>query len=492
MPTQQHEEEVAVSDPYQLKEEPLTSDDEDKTRTEESETEEDEDEDAQLPNAGSDQGLSSLGRTLRSLLPSESFEQMVREAERQVEEASRVALGPNTTVKSFGSTLQGTFLEGSDLDLYICSSREYDTRHTHDEQVKMLRFLEAELRKSFKSFEVKERRFEWHVRVPILILLFQSHQHELQVDISVGELDHVGVQKGFVDRLIRAALTKGEVALPMVLLVKRWAKVENLNKAFEGSLSPLAWTLLCLYFLICKDRLPKEALAVPAEEPVPRRNAVKLCQNCPTQQELSDFFDMVSELGQKAQATKAAHETGPFGVSLLPWKECHGETSDKAFFFIEDPAARLRGITVNVARGVKDQERWKNLLKRCEGARNLLRSKVFNSDNFLRQRAKQVPQGQAKIKAKPRPQPPRPEKKPMPKPPQTRVPAPLKPGVVKASPPPGVNGRQQDATLQKDKRDGHWRARSSDWRNAKRSRTYSWQQQEQQGWQRTPRMTWNV
>eukprot|EP00913_Durusdinium_trenchii_P009915 g9306.t1 len=187
-------------------------------------------------------------------------------------------------VKSFGSTLQGTFLEGSDLDLYICSSREYDTRHTHDEQVKMLRFLEAELRKSFKSFE--ERRFEWHVRVPILILLFQSHQHELQVDISVGELDHVGVQKGFVDRLIRAALTKGEVALPMVLLVKRWAKVENLNKAFEGSLSPLAWTLLCLYFLICKDRLPKEALAVPAEEPVPRRNAVKLCQNCPTQQDL--------------------------------------------------------------------------------------------------------------------------------------------------------------------------------------------------------------
>lgn len=29
-----------------------------------------------------------------------------------------------------------------------------------------------------------------------------------EVDISVGELDHVGVQKGFVDRLIRAALTK--------------------------------------------------------------------------------------------------------------------------------------------------------------------------------------------------------------------------------------------------------------------------------------------
>lgn len=27
-------------------------------------------------------------------------------------------------------------------------------------------------------------------------------------------------------------------------------------------------------------------------------------------EELSDFFDMVSELGQKAQATKAAHETG--------------------------------------------------------------------------------------------------------------------------------------------------------------------------------------
>lgn len=27
-------------------------------------------------------------------------------------------------------------LAGSDLDLYICSSREYDTRHTHDEQAR--------------------------------------------------------------------------------------------------------------------------------------------------------------------------------------------------------------------------------------------------------------------------------------------------------------------------------------------------------------------
>lgn len=39
-----------------------------------------------------------------------------------------------------------------------------------------------------------------------------------------------------MDRLIQAALAAAPSALPLVLLVKRWAKAEKLNKSYEGYL----------------------------------------------------------------------------------------------------------------------------------------------------------------------------------------------------------------------------------------------------------------
>eukprot|EP00438_Fugacium_kawagutii_P031173 Skav204302 [mRNA] locus=scaffold2227:142402:143828:- [translate_table: standard] len=81
-------------------------------------------------------------------------------------------------------------------------------------------------------------------------------------------------------------------------------------------------------------------------------------------------------------------------------QECHGDVNDKALFFVEDPAARSINRTVNVARGVKDSNRWKHLLQRCDVARRVLRMQNFNAENFFRMRGPVLrpgPSGPSKV-----------------------------------------------------------------------------------------------
>lgn len=57
-----------------------------------------------------------LGRSLWALLlPSQSFQELVAEAQAKIQETARKVLGAVAEVKSFGSILQGTFAEGPQL-----------------------------------------------------------------------------------------------------------------------------------------------------------------------------------------------------------------------------------------------------------------------------------------------------------------------------------------------------------------------------------------
>lgn len=391
----------------------------------------------------------SMAKTLRCLLPSSAFEELVKQAQSKIQDTARRVLGDDARVKSFGSILQGTFLEGSDLDLYIVRDKP-ELVEKHPQQVNALRRLESSL--PLQGFEVQEKRYEWHVRVPILILVYKSSSYELQVDISIGEADHEDVAKGEVDRMIQAALNKAPVALPMVLLVKRWAKIEGLNKAYEKTLSPLAWTLLCLFFLIRQKVLPSDALAEASQTDAPKREPEELCRHCPKKEVLADFFSMVCALGTRSRQ----NNQGPCGIRVLPAQECYGEVSDKSLFYVEDPAARsIKDRMVNVARMVKDKEVWERLLVRCQAANEVLSMPRFNPDIFFRKRVlmetkaiqpKPMPRPPAKPaippKARPAPAAPpplRPTAKPTPKPPpkaQPQPPVKAQPALPKAPPKP--------------------------------------------------------
>eukprot|EP00439_Symbiodinium_sp_Y106_P005531 s4231_g1.t1 len=249
-------------------------------------------------------GRGPLGRALATLLPSTSFQAMLTEALALVQEVALRCLSSDAEVKPFGSLLQGTFLEGSDLDLYITTAAMGSQSQGHRDlwhkvQVSQLERLMHGLP---RSFQVKETRLEWHVRVPIVILDFLPPATPsgdkfppIQVDVSVGDMDSSGVRKGHVDRLIQGALSRSPKAACLVLLVKRWAKIEELNKSFEGHLSPLAWTLLCLYFLVVTDRLEQNALTASGWD-VPSPPSAQLCESCVSHEELAEFFDMAPGL----------------------------------------------------------------------------------------------------------------------------------------------------------------------------------------------------
>ncbi|CAE7926922.1 unnamed protein product [Symbiodinium sp. KB8] len=326
-------------------------------------------------------GTGPLGRALATLLPSTSFQAMLTEALALVQEVALRCLSSDAEVKPFGSLLQGTFLEGSDLDLYITTAAMGNQSQGHLWHKVQVSHLQRLMQGLPASFQVKETRLDWHVRVPILILDFLpaatpsgDHFPPIQVDVSMGDLDSSGVRKGHVDRLIQGALSRSPKAACLVLLVKRWAKIEGLNKSFEGHLSPLAWTLLCLYFLVVTDRLQQNALTASGWD-VPSPPSAQLCESCVSHEELAEFFDMVAGF-QKFLESREKDRRGPMGIRLMP--DCRpltGRPDDPAVFFLEDPAARAVSINgVNVARGVKSPEKWRHLLSRCQGAAKALRA----------------------------------------------------------------------------------------------------------------------
>jgi len=254
---------------------------------------------------------------------------------------------------------------------------------------------------------VKETRLEWHVRVPIVILDFLPPATPsgdkfppIQVDVSVGDMDSSGVRKGHVDRLIQGALSRSPKAACLVLLVKRWAKIEELNKSFEGHLSPLAWTLLCLYFLVVTDRLEQNALTASGWD-VPSPPSAQLCESCVSHEELAEFFDMVAGFQKFLESRETGK--GPMGIRLMPdCRALNGRPDDLAFFFLEDPAARAVSISgVNVARGVKSREKWLHLLSRCQGAAKALRAGANPADFFARRLAAGSPKSTLRSKARP-------------------------------------------------------------------------------------------
>lgn len=199
-----------------------------------------------------------LTHALAQLRPTPSFEAAAHEALAALGRVAQQAFGPEAQVRPFGSLLQGAHLLGSDLDVCIevpgLNLQGTDASHGGDDkglgnakQVMALRRLMLALP---CGFAVKETRFFERIRVPILVLEYRgSGSQTVEADISMGCRDEkTGVEKGFTDRLIRRVLERVPRALPLVLLVKQWAKAQGLNKSFQGFLNSLGWTLLCLFF----------------------------------------------------------------------------------------------------------------------------------------------------------------------------------------------------------------------------------------------------
>eukprot|EP00747_Dinoflagellata_sp_TGD_P209108 gnl/TRDRNA2_/TRDRNA2_82531_c0_seq1.p1 gnl/TRDRNA2_/TRDRNA2_82531_c0~~gnl/TRDRNA2_/TRDRNA2_82531_c0_seq1.p1 ORF type:complete len:451 (-),score=56.68 gnl/TRDRNA2_/TRDRNA2_82531_c0_seq1:39-1391(-) len=339
--------------------------------------------DRPCPDEGKAAGAGALAGALSRLEPSPDFEEAVREAWSAVRRAARRAFGPRAEVRAFGSLLQGAHLQGSDLDLCIdfppevSLSRRNRNASGNEKQANALRRL---LKVLPPAFSVKEERLFRHIRVPIVILGYDSTSGEtVETDVSVGFTDErVGVEKGFTDRLIRRALSSASPrALHLVRLVKQWAKVEGLTKAFEGYLNSLGWTLLCLFFLMGRGELVPGLLYEDDEEDEDARPGVPPPLHCdgsghdmPGSADLAAFFGMVA--GYERWLDKDLESM--WGLSLVSGKLIRRPTGEESPFYIEDPGVKIAtGQSENVARALREHT-WRSICARCRRAAETLQA----------------------------------------------------------------------------------------------------------------------
>merc|ERR1740121_52248 len=191
---------------------------------------------------------------------------------------------------------------------------------------------------------------------------------EIETDISVGT-SFEGVEKGLCDRLIRRLLAVCPRAMHLVRIVKLWAKVEKLNKAYDGFLNSLGWTLLVLQYFL--DRGEFSTANLYNEEPNERGNESDPNQlppqlhPAPTEKEeiddasihvpdagqVADFFAWVGDWETwwpKERPVALEGETqGYWALSLVDGQVVEAPAGterkfpDQCDFFLEDPGVKI-------------------------------------------------------------------------------------------------------------------------------------------------------
>mmetsp|Transcript_48821 Transcript_48821/g.145890 ORF Transcript_48821/g.145890 Transcript_48821/m.145890 type:complete len:486 (+) Transcript_48821:88-1545(+) len=331
------------------------------------------------------------------LAPPAKFEEAAGQAMEAVDIAVKAEFGEQAYVLPYGSLVQGMHLDGSDLDLAIEAPGEDligqappGGKVDNTTQVAALKRL---MRKLPGAFRVIETRFWKHMKVPIIILGYRSGSgEEVETDISVGAVFE-DVPKGLTDRLVRRVLARVPRAMHLARLMKLWARLEKLNKAYDGYLNSLGWTLMVLFFFMERGEVLPSAL----QEEEPNENgpdgnggALPPCLHrsedfgsrdeelieVPSYEEVAEFFEW---LVSYANSWPEDPPEAAWGISLVDGTMIEVPKPSKVWadstsLFIEDPGVRMsKGTSENVARSLKVAP-WRITLKRCEAAAATLRA----------------------------------------------------------------------------------------------------------------------
>ncbi|CAE7838065.1 unnamed protein product [Symbiodinium sp. CCMP2592] len=149
---------------------------------------------------------------------------------------------PEPVLTAFGSTVQGTAIKTSDLDVRL-SFEQFEVR-AKDRQVL---YLTALSKLHGTAFELDQLIAT--ASLPLLRLWYR----QLQVDITMGLTDDLEVDKVLATILDSAA----PAVRNMVCLAKAFAKTNDLLNAYSGYLNAVSWVCLCIAFLQeeCDDAL---------------------------------------------------------------------------------------------------------------------------------------------------------------------------------------------------------------------------------------------
>ncbi|XP_074571129.1 protein HESO1-like isoform X2 [Curcuma longa] len=134
-----------------------------------------------------------------------------------------------STVKPFGSFVSNLYTKWGDLDVSV----QIDNSQEDNILWKIMR----ELRRTGLASSVE---YIPNARVPLL--KYVSRQHNISFDVSVN--NHLGVKKSNVLKWLSEIDDRFR---DMVLVLKEWAKAEDINDPKSGSLSSYALCLLVIF-----------------------------------------------------------------------------------------------------------------------------------------------------------------------------------------------------------------------------------------------------
>lgn len=276
---------------------------------------------------------------------------------------------PDVRLEPFGSTMQGTALRSSDLDVRMWFE-QYEV-HGQERQLKYLGALQS----TATQREGSEFSLVRMVKAQLPVLRLKFHD-ALEVDITMGR-DVEGCTE--VDRAFRQAVGNAMdgAALRFVRLVKIFAKSYGLIDTFGGYLNSISWALLVVGFLQgehCLVPVKTEEEADQNEamgEPRPRSDASPVASRSAklTVRLLHRFFRFVECCGRQPQ--RLAVEWQPDPGCLKPLSR----NSRTATIFVQHPRYPDR----NLAMALREQQWWR-IVGICTAARELLDSSTDQAE----------------------------------------------------------------------------------------------------------------
>lgn len=325
----------------------------------------------------------ALWNRLRKVLPTSKFRQNTGKcinALKSLASDTYRGFSDIPEVLVFGSKMQETMLEGSDLDV---SFQFLSCGRDAKDQIRLLSKLRNVVNNKSKNrnfkrqggFRVKEARLYNKIRVPIVILEWHipGSNTPIEVDVSAGNRNMVGTPKGFTDSklcdLLQCDRTK--FATHAVQFVKYWAKSSGLNDASQGFFNSLGWTLVTVMALQNMEKLP-------SIQDMENENYGALSTAPVTLvQVLSQVLDLIDWIGSEApdaernkQRLVLSARTGSTDRVAVGT----GEAGSRSVFCIEDPGAMMSGNgLLNVARALRP-EKWEEVLNKCRSMRQMLDS----------------------------------------------------------------------------------------------------------------------
>ncbi|KAJ1686497.1 hypothetical protein LUZ63_017887 [Rhynchospora breviuscula] len=142
-------------------------------------------------------------------------------------------------VQPFGSFLSNLYSKWGDLDISITLDQCFNSSASRSKKLNILREIMKILRKRGLAQKVQ---FIPQARVPLLV--YESRLYGISCDVSVD--NHSGRVKSKILQLVTGL---DDRFTDLVLLIKEWAKAQNINNPKSGTLNSYSLCLLVIFHL---------------------------------------------------------------------------------------------------------------------------------------------------------------------------------------------------------------------------------------------------